>query len=297
MVAEGQIAITGASGHLGRLVAERLLLTAPPQQLRFTSRRPQHLQDLASRGAQVRAADFDDVESLVDAFQNVQKALIISADGPNDVRIRQHRAAVDAAVAAGVRHIVYTSFVNPSPDSLFPFAVAHADTERYIRASGLNYTILRNSQYIENLANGLADSIHTGVLAQPGAHGKVAYISRCDIAAAIVAVLTRPGHEDKTYELTGGEALSLFDIARILSAARGVPVQAIDAPPSAFAQGLRDLGLPAFVIDAVLGLCAASAAGEYAKASPDAVRLIGRKSVSALSYIGDFADVPAAEGR
>jgi NAD(P)H dehydrogenase (quinone) len=279
------IVITGASGKLGRLVAAELEKKVNPSTVVLGSRDPEKLGDLAARGFKTARADFDDAASLEKAFAGAGTVLIISGDAPIDVRIRQHRAAIDAAKKAGVARVVYTSFSNPSAKSLFTFGAIHGDTEAYLKASGIPFTILRNNQYAENLSNGLAHAKQTGVLAQPGATGKVAFITRADIAAAIAGALTQEGHAGKTYELTGPEAADLFQIAAALSAGLGKPVQAVDADPKEFEKLFAAMGMPQFMIEALLGIFAAAAAGEMQTVSQDAARLAGRPIEKVTDYV------------
>jgi NAD(P)H dehydrogenase (quinone) len=276
------IVVTGAAGQLGRLVTAELGKRMSPAGIRLATRDPSKL---AGGGFAVVRGDFDDAASLEAAFAGARTALLISGDAPNEVRIRQHRAAIDAAKRAGLGRLVYTSFINASPESRFPFAWIHADTEAYLKSSGLGWTILRNGAYAENLGNAIAQAKATGTLAIPGAKGKVAYISRADIAAATAAVLAGDGHAGKAYELTGPEALDLAGIA----AAFGRPVQVVDADPAAYGKILASVGLPPFLVEALIGLYAAAAAGEYAAVSPDAARLAGRTIEPASAVVRRLA--------
>lgn len=283
------IVTTGAGGKLGRLVAEALAERGATAEVTLTTRSPEKIADLAAQGFRTAKADYDDPAGMEAAFAGAEVLLLVSADGPNEPRKHQHRAAIDAAKRARVQRVVYTSFTNPVNDSLFPFAWIHADTEAYLKASGLPYTILRNNQYAENLGSALAAAKDSGTLALPGAHGKVAYITRRDIAAAIAGALTQGGHAGKTYELTGPEAVDLAAVAAALSETLGRPVTALDADPKAFGERLASFGLPPFVVEALLGLYAAAAAGECAAVSDDAARLAGRPTESVLSYVRRFA--------
>lgn len=279
------IVVTGAGGKLGRLVAAELAARTNPAEVRLASRHPDKLADLAARGFPTVRADFDDPASLAAAFAGAKAVLIISGDAPNEVRIRQHRAAVDAAKAAGVGRVVYTSFTNPTPASRFTFAAIHADTEAYLKASGLTWTILRDNQYAENLGNALAQAKATGTLALPGASGKVAYISRADVAAAVAGALLGSGHDGKTYELTGPEALDLAGVAAAASKALGRPVAAVDGDPAAFAAVFTSFGLPPFLVEALVSIYAAAAAGEFAAVSQDAAKLAGRPIAPASAVV------------
>lgn len=288
------IVVTGANGKLGRLVAAELEKKVKPAEVILGSREPEKLSDFAAKGFRIARADFDDAASLEKAFAGADTVLIISGDAPNDVRIRQHRAAIDAAKKVGAGRVVYTSFTNPSEKSLFPFGEIHGDTEAYLKASGIPFTILRNNQYAENLANGLAHAKQTGTLAQPGAKGKVAFITRADIAAAIAGALTQDGHAGKTYELTGPEAADLFQIAAALSAGLGKPVQAVDADPKDFEKLFTSMGMPPFMVQALLGIFAAAAAGEMAAVSQDAAKLAGRPIEKVTDFVKRTAQVAQA---
>ncbi|MGE0238606.1 MAG: NAD(P)H-binding protein, partial [Parvibaculaceae bacterium] len=197
--------VTGASGRLGQLVAGEVAKQGAAGQTTLGSRDPGKLAGLGSRGFRTAAFDFDDPQSMRDALQDHQHLLLISGDTAVDERIRQHKAAIDAAKAAGLESIVYTSFTNAASKSRFTFARIHAETEAYIKSSGLAYTVLRNNQYAENLANTIAHAKETGTLGVYGGKGKVAYIPRQDIAfAAATALLAQPANA--IYEITGPEA-------------------------------------------------------------------------------------------
>jgi NAD(P)H dehydrogenase (quinone) len=277
------ITVTGASGQLGRLVAQALAERVSPTTVRLATRHPGKTADLAARGSTTVPADFDKPESLEAAFAGSGTVLIISGDAPNDVRIRQHMAAIDAAKRAGVGRVVYTSFVNPTPNSLFTFAAIHADSEAHIIASGIPFTILRSNQYAENLPVAVAKA--TGKLALPGAAGKVAHIARADVAAAIAGALTEQGHVGKIYDLTGPEALDLFEIAAILADSWGTPVTAVDLASTEFAKALAERGMPSFAVEAIVSLRQAVAAGEYAAVTDHASRLAGRPVQPLSSYL------------
>jgi len=277
------IVTTGASGQLGRLVASALADRLSPANVTLGARDPGKIADLAAKGFKTAAVDFNKPESLVTAFAGADSVLIISGDAPNDIRIRQHRVAIDAAKAAGVGHVVYTSFANATPASLFPFAAIHADSEAYLKASDIPYTILRNNQYAENLT--LAAARQTGELALPGISGKVAYITRADLAAATAAVLAQPSHDGKVYELTGAEALDTVEVADLLTKIWTTPVRAIEVPPGDYGSALAARGLPPFVVEALVGLRQAVAAGEYAAVSDDARRLAGRPLETVRAFL------------
>jgi NAD(P)H dehydrogenase (quinone) len=218
------IAITGASGQLGRLTAEALLEKIEPSDLVLVTRNPDAIGDLAARGADVRRGDFDDPASLRPAFAGVERLLLISASFFR-VRVPQHRAAIDAAVAAGVRSVAYTGGANPSNSNPAVAMQDHRETEEALLASGLAWTFLRNGIYADSLLNGADAVIATGRLVTNAAEGRTAYVARADCAAAAAAVLTGEGHERKAYDITSRDALSPADVAGLLSELSGRAVE------------------------------------------------------------------------
>ncbi|MBV6670059.1 NAD(P)H-binding protein [Xanthomonas euvesicatoria pv. alangii] len=197
------IAITAANGHLGQAVAAELLARNAASRVRLAVRSTEKLQTQQDQGFEVVRADYDDPASLDAALAGVSTLLLISSNGTNEDRIRQHKTAIDAARRAGVARIVYTSFTNPSFDSAFVWAHPHAETEPYLKDSGLAWTILRNNRYFTNIDPMLEQAVQKGTFAIPGASGKVAYAGHDDLAAAAATVLLQDGHAGKTYELTG----------------------------------------------------------------------------------------------
>lgn len=285
---DGLIVATGADGRVGRLIAQELAVRVAPGQVRLcTPRDPALLAPWAAQGFHTARADYDDAASLDAAFAGARTVLITSADGALDgeARIRQHRAAIAAARRAGVGRLVYMSFASPRADSLCTLAPPHAATEADLRASGLNVTVLRNNQFAENLDPVLERARASHRVAAPGAAGKVAYITRADAAAAIAGALTQPDHDGATYELTGPEAVDLSDIAAALAAAQGQPVTAEEVAAVDFAPVLASFGLPPVIVEAMLSLYRAAAAGEYALVTDHASRLAGRPLTPMREYV------------
>ena len=237
------IVITGASGQLRRLTAELVLDRVPASEVILTTRRPEALSDLAERGARVRQADFDRPETLAEAFAGGEILLLISADDLGR-RAAQHRAAIEAAREAGVRHVAYTSYLNPVEENPAVITPSHRDTEKALRESGLTWSALRNSFYAEYQVPAGAQAVATGQLVHNSGDGRIAYVSREDCAAAAAAVLTTDGHENKTYDITGPEALSQDKLAALLSEVSGRPVEAVAIDDEVFVQGLTAAGVP-----------------------------------------------------
>ena len=218
------IVVTGASGKLGRLVTEALLERVAPGEVVLVTRTPDALADFAARGVDVRAGDFAAPASLPGAFAGAEKLLLISASVLGE-RVPQHFAAIDAAVAAGVRSIAYTSIVNPSDSNPGAAAADHRATEERIRVSGAAWTFLRNSIYAEMQAGPGAAALASGTLLTNAGDGRTAYVSRADCATVAAAVLASDGHDGKAYDVTGPEPLGARDLAALYAEIGGKPVE------------------------------------------------------------------------
>ncbi len=281
--------ITAASGKLGQTLASAFAAKGLASTVKLAARSPEKLAAQQAQGFAVVAADYDDLASLKAAFAGEDVAVIISGVGPNETRIAQHHNAIEAAKAAGVKRIVYTSATNPAATSRFDWAKAHVATEAELKASGIAYTILRDNSYFSNNDPLFANAKESGVLPFTGIAAKVAYVSHEDVADAIVGAVTGTGHENKVYELSGSEAWSAIDLAAILSEVTGKQISALDVPVSAFEDQFRAMGLPEFVATGVGSFYAALGAGEYAATSRDVETLAGRPSTSAKAYLARFA--------
>ena len=281
--------ITAASGKLGQTLASAFAAKGLASTVKLAARSPEKLAAQQAQGFAVVAADYDDLASLKAAFAGEDVAVIISGVGPNEARIAQHHNAIEAAKAAGVKRIVYTSATNPAATSRFDWAKAHVATEAELKASGIAYTILRDNSYFSNNDPLFANAKESGVLPFTGIAAKVAYVSHEDVADAIVGAVTGTGHENKVYELSGSEAWSAIDLAAILSEVTGKQISALDVPVSAFEDQFRAMGLPEFVATGVGSFYAALGAGEYAATSHDVETLAGRPSTSAKAYLARFA--------
>jgi NAD(P)H dehydrogenase (quinone) len=218
------IAITGASGQLGRLTAEALLEKTAPSNVVLVTRSPDAIADLAARGVEVRHGDFADPDSLGPAFAGVERLLLISASFFRS-RVAEHTAAIDAAAGAGVRSVAYTGIGNPSHSNPGTAARDHRETEEALVASGLAWTFLRNGIYAESLLNGVGAVLATGRLVTNAGDGRTAYVSRSDCAAVAASVLTSDGHEGKAYDITSADALNPTEVAALLSELSGVAVE------------------------------------------------------------------------
>lgn len=268
------IAVTGATGHLGRLVIENLLERGVAAgEIVALARSPEKARDLAARGVQVRAADYTQPDTLTAALQGVEKLLLVSANELGQ-RAAQHRNVVDAARGAGVGLLAYTSILNADTSGM-QLAAEHNASEEIIRASGIPFVLLRNGWYLENYTGNLASTLEHGALLGSADEGRVSAASRADYAAAAAEVLTGSGHENQTYEL-GGDAFTLPELAETISRESGRPVEYKNLPEEAFAGVLASFGLPEpfarMLADSDRGI----ARGELSTDRDDLRRLIGR---------------------
>ncbi|HWT25000.1 MAG TPA: NAD(P)H-binding protein [Solirubrobacteraceae bacterium] len=271
------IVITGASGNLGRLVAAAVLDGVDPSEVVLLTRDPSRLGDLARRGAEVRTADFMDPSTLPDAFAGAEKVLVISTDQIG-ARVPGHKAAIDAAVAAGARSIAYTSGINPSHSNPIVVATDHRETEEHLRRSGAAWTMLRNSIYAEVLLGGAGAALATGRHVTNEGDGRVSYVAREDCAAVAAAVLTSDGHDHKIYDVTGPAALGAADVAALYGELGGRPVDVVAVDDAAYTAGLVEhAGMPEPVAQAYATFGIGTRCG-YSAAVSDAVLTIAGKA-------------------
>jgi uncharacterized protein YbjT (DUF2867 family) len=281
------IGVTGATGRLGGRVARRLAAAGVDQ--RLLVRDPSRAPDL--RGASAQQASFEDTEAVRKALTGVSTLLMVSAS-ENPDRLAQHRSFVDAAAAAGVRHVVYTSFAGAAPDCTFTLGRDHYATEEHLRASGTSFTFLRDNLYADFFVGMLDED---GVIRGPAGDGRVAAVAMDDVADAAAAVLLEPGaHAGATYTLTGPEALTLDEVADRLSAAlnRRVTYQR-ETVEEAYASR-ASYGAPQWQLDAWVSSYTSVANGEMVRVTDDVQRLSGHPAMSLAELLtrGDSAYEP-----
>jgi NAD(P)H dehydrogenase (quinone) len=232
-----RLLIAGASGQLARRAAEAALAACEPDRLIMVSRSPGALSDFAARGIDVRFGDYAKPESLHAAFSGAERMLLISATDL-DQRVSQHCSAIDAAVSSGVRHLIYTSGLAPAPPNPAAVARSHHATEQYLASAGIEFTILRNSLYAEFQVADAQRAINSGALVHNRGHGRIAYVSRDDCAAASAAVLTSEGHVNVTYDITGPETFDASELANLYGDLAGRPIEAVSLDDAAFVERL-----------------------------------------------------------
>lgn len=266
-------AITGASGHLGRLALDALLETIDPAQVVALARDPAKLADMAARGVQVRRFDYDAPETLTPALAGARRLLLVSSSEVGK-RAPQHQAVIDAAKAAGVGFVAYTSILRAdvSPMGL---AIEHRATEEALKASGLTHALLRNGWYTENYVQSAPAALAHGALLGSAGEGKISGASRADYAAAAVKVLTGEA-ASKVYELAGDEAFTLAQFAQALAEIAGKPVVYTDLPEADYAAALKAAGLPAPIAEMLAESDAKAAKGSLFDDGRVLSKLIGR---------------------
>lgn len=274
------IIVTGATGQLGRQVVERLLTRVPADRIGVSVREPQKAKAFAEQGVRVRQGSFTDADSLAHAFEGASQVLIVSVDKMGEECVRQHRAAIDGAVAAGARRILYTSQMGAGGSSHFQACRDHAATEEALRVSGVPFTSLRNGFYAASAMRFAGRGLESGEIALP-TDGPVAWTAHADLAEAAAVILADEGRFDgPTPPLTAGQALTFKDIARIATAATGRTVTRTTAPDDEFREQLIGHGAPAEAADQLLGIFAAARAGEFSTVDPTLATLIGREPIT-----------------
>ncbi len=273
----GKIIISGASGQLGGLVVRDLLARGvPASQLILVSRTPDKLAEFQKMGAATRFGDFAKPESLPAAFAGGSRLLLISIGFGAGPRPAAHKHAVDAAVAAGVDRIVYTSFVAISKGDQSGLASDHFQTEEIIRKSGVAWTMLRNSIYSNGLVQQAAKMLADGKATVSDSDAQVGYVTREDCAAAAAVVLSGTGHANKTYDITGPELVGPREIAAAASAVAGKPIELVAASAT---DTRRGFGGPS-----------------YAVVSEDVAKLTGRPATSVRALFEAHRDELLGKG-
>lgn len=290
------IVITGASGHFGRATAAGLLERLPASDLILVTRSPEKLRDLGEKGVTVRYGDFDDPTSLSSAFAGGERLLLISATKVG-FRLPQHRNAINAAVAAGVKHIVYTSFVSKSSGNSSLAVSDHRGTEALLAESGADWTSLRNAQYTDAVIEVIAPLVlQRGRWIASAKDGKMAHVWREDCIASAVAVLATPGHRNTVYDITGPELLSFREAAAIIAEVAERPIEYVPVEDDAMYAFFDSLGIPREAIpdhsvgavpwssDDMVSFERAIREGHMAVISDDVERLTGRKPRSLREF-------------
>lgn len=285
-----KIAITGASGQFGRRATQLLIESAvAPSDLILITRSPDKLAEAMERGCVVREGDFDDRDGLAEALAGAERMLMISGTRVG-FREPQHTNAVEAAKAAGVRHIVYTSFIATVPSNPSLAVKDHLFTEKLLQSSGLIWTSLRDAQYSEAVVDAMGPlALAKREMVNLALDGAMAFVSREDCVASAVAVLTGSGHENRAYDITGPELLTRRQVAELLTEVTGRPIACVPTDEAGMFAMFDAIGVPRKPVDGhvasnfpwnsedMVSFDVAVRDGHFAIISHDVERLTGRK--------------------
>jgi NAD(P)H dehydrogenase (quinone) len=274
------IAITGAAGQLGRLVIGALKAKAPARDIVALVRSPEKA---AGLGVQARAFDYSKPDTLAPALAGVDTLLLISSSEVGQ-RLAQHHNVIEAAKAAGVKRIVYTSLLRADTTPI-DLGIEHRGTEAEIKASGIPFTILRNGWYTENHTASVPGAVAAGALIGSAGSGRISAASRADFADAAVAVLTGTGHDGHVYELAGDDAYTLAELAAEISAQTGKDIGFRNLPEADYAAALASFGLPEWLAKALARWDVDASTGALFDDGRQLSRLIGRPTTSLAASV------------
>lgn len=274
------IAITGVSGHVGGLVAEKLATRGMPLRLVV---RPQSLNRTPRlANAEIRTTTYADHENTLLALAGMEMLFMVSASEGAD-RLEQHRAFITAAAQAGVRHVVYTSFLGASENAIFTLARDHWATEGYLRESGMSFTFLRDNFYLDLLPEFAGED---GIIRGPADSGRVSAVARDDVARVAASVLTSPAqHRDATYDLTGREAITLAEAATTISSITHRTVTFHNETKAEAYESRALYGAPRWQLDAWVSTYTAIASGDLSGISGDVERITGTAPMTLAEYL------------
>ncbi len=283
------ILVTGATGHFGNAAVNFLLEKGiKATEILALVRNEQSANELYKKGVGVKVADYDNYASLLDAFKGVKKLLFISGSDITK-RLSQHQNVVNAAKESGVNHLIYTSFQrkNETEESpLWIVAQSHIQTEKWIKESGIDYTILRNNLYMDFLPGFIGENVlDNKVIFVPAENGKVSPVLRSEMAEAAAVILATTGHEGKEYEFTNTVAESYFEIAKTISDVSGKAINYISPSAEDYAKTLTGCGVPAEVVGIFSSFAIAQAQGELDKEGTDLEKLLQRKPISVKDFL------------
>ena len=279
--------ITGATGHLGSAVLDHLLRSLPASSLAALARTPEKLTRFAERGVSVRQGDYKDPASLRAAFADVDLLFFVSS-GDVAGRTEQHHNVVAAAVAAGVKHVIYTSFQrkNDSPSSPIHFiSESHLAAETALKSSGMVWTILKNGIYADGLPMFIGEKVLEHGIALPAGSGTTTFTVRADLALASANVLLGSGHEGKTYEFGAPAAYSYAEIAAMISRISGKNVGYRPLSVEEFRSMMTAAGVPAIYIGIIAGFSQAIEQGEFSSTESDLERFLGRPATALEDFL------------
>lgn len=286
------ILVTGATGHYGKSTIDFLLNKGiSSTNIVALVRDEEKAADIKSKGVALRIGDYDNYDSLLDAFKGVEKLLFVSG---SDIFNRgvQHQNVVKAAKESGVKHIVYTSFLGKNEtesSTLWLVAQSHLQTEGWLKESGMDYTILKNTLYMDFVPAFLGEKVlETGVIYLPAGNGKVGAVLRSEMAEATATILSSQNHTGKTYRFTNSEAFSYQEVAQQLSDITGKTINYISPTAEEYAHTLTKHGVPADFIGLFSSFAVAQEKGELEMVGSDLEQLLGRKPTTVKTFLAQI---------
>ena len=288
-----KILITGATGNLGSITIDFLLEKTNSTSIAAMVRDENTDKAIAlkEKGIDIRVGNYHDYASLVSAFSGIDQLYFISSSDV-ETRTQQHENVVNAAKEAGVKHVVYTSFIRKNETESSPIAFvadSHIRTENSLKASGLNYTILKHSIYMDMLPLFLGDQLgETGIAYLPAGEGKIAFTLRKDMAEVASVILTSTGHENKTYEITNDVAVSMTEVASEISSIMGKTINYISPTQEEYIATLSGAGVPMEYVGMFAGFAEAFKQEEFSETNNLIETLIGRKPTRIQAYFKDI---------
>lgn len=277
------IAVTGANGKLGQHVIKELLKRTDAKNIIAVVRSPEKAADLKALGVEVRKGDYEQYETLVTAFKDIQKIVLISSSELG-IRQTQHANAINAAKQAGVKFIAYTSVLR-ADTSVLSLATDHLATENAIKASGISYTFLRNGWYLENHTENLASALQFGQMIGAAGEGRFSSASRQDYATAAAVVLTQSGHEGKIYELAGDHAFTMAELAKEVGHQANKTITYQDMTEADYEKALVGFGLPQGFAHLLADSDTGAKKGDLFSTGKDLSRLIGRETTTLAAAV------------
>lgn len=283
------ILVTGATGQFGSAAIKSLIGKGiKGNDIKALVRNEQAADELKTMGVGVITGDYDDYASLVHAFSGIEKLLFISGSDISK-RLGQHQNVINAAIEAHVKHVVYTSFQRKNESEQSPLWIvgqSHMETEKLLRKSGIDHTIMRNNLYMDFLPGFIGEKVlESGVIYVPAQDGKISPVLRAEMAEAAATILSTTGHEGKEYDFTNPEAVSYKDIAEYISEISGKTIQYVSPSAEEYTTTLAGFGVPAEVIGIFTSFAVAQAKGELDTKSNDMEDLLGRKPLSVRSFL------------
>jgi NAD(P)H dehydrogenase (quinone) len=282
------IAITGANGNLGKATIAFLLEKVASTNIVAIVRNPETVNGFKVQGVNIKQADYNDYDSLEQAFKGVEKVVQISTIGVDiETAKRQEKNVVNAMAENNIKHIVYTSMLQARPNTIFQGTETQYHTEELIKATKIPYTFFRNSMYMEAIPELIGNAWQTNEIRYPSGNGKVSFVSRYDIAEAIANVLTESTHQYQTYEITGNRAYTFNELAKLIS----TEMKHIDITETTFRKELISYQMPIEVVDLLVSMANGIKAGEFLHTSDTLEILLGRKPLELNEYVKALKNV------